>query len=388
MSNSVRPIAVVCADTHLADSAWSSSRIVGDSYHSLHQIVNLAISLGVPLIGCGDLIDKKRNASGPISIWLGELDRLQAAGQVLFFIQGQHEEQEKPWLSAHPAAVHLAGATVELGPFKLGGTDFLPREKLNEHLANPIDCDIYLMHQVWSELMGDIALPEGTMSDIVGPKLVFTGDCHRGYTDEDILNRENQIVRVINPGSTCLQAIDEPPDKYVCILHSDGSVVKKQLETRKLIRAKLIESDSDLDDVIVKVIESIEDHEKLAKETGISEVIAKPLVWVHYYVAVKDVQLRLADAVGDRAFMFYRQFADEKTEVSTDEVEDLDEITLSTRLDSYLQADNKAYLYDDCVRLINAQDRESVYTELAAMLQEAIVADQQSNPEEIQEYVD
>lgn len=360
-----KPIAVVCADTHLQQTAWSSSGIDGDSYFSLAQIFDVAIEREIDVIGCGDLIDKKRNSSEPILQWYSQLDRLQRTGAGrLFYIQGQHEMQAMPWLSKHKCSVHVG----DLSPFSIDGVDFLGLDwqsgpRLEKHLENEFPCDVMLMHQVWGNLMGSITIPEGNFESVLGPKLVITGDYHKEYVDMELVNNDGKLLRVINPGSTCMQSIDEPPQKYCFILFDDLSTERLELLTRPHRRFPLIVGEEDLEQVMVDARAWSE--EIMETRTDLPESIRKPLLWIHYSVEVREVKQRLSSVVEDSGFLFFKPYPRDRVDVEIMDVQG--EATLESMLGGYLSQADLAYAEKDASRLLLSQEP---LRELGAMLEE------------------
>ena len=99
---------VFSADWHLSFGTWAKhATLVGDSYHSLRQIVDYCIDVNCPLVAGGDLFDKPVPDPVSVSVMCREMDRMQAAGLPVYFIQGQHERVKRSAMGA----VELGGAS-------------------------------------------------------------------------------------------------------------------------------------------------------------------------------------------------------------------------------------------------------------------------------------
>ena len=247
-----KPLALVASDLHLSDKTWKHRKPYGDSYGSWNQIVDAAISQAVNVvILAGDLLDRQNNDSEPITRLNEGINRLGDAGIKVLFIQGQHELQERPWASLSPNAYHLHRN--DLFPindkFVVAGIDYQHKEHLQDELSFVCETSRYepentilVMHQVWRDWMGDRALPQGDF-DMVdrwfpGLGLLITGDLH-----EQRIESYGDIKQILSPGSTCMQSIAEPEDKYAYFLQEgesgDLQIIPHKLNTRPVLRFKV-----------------------------------------------------------------------------------------------------------------------------------------------------
>ena len=104
----VTPLMVLSSDWHLSPFSWKKHpNVHRDSYYSLQQIVDLCIQLNVPLIAAGDLFDIKHPPSESVVFCVEQMARLQRVGLPVYYIQGQHELSEIPWISLCPNATHI-----------------------------------------------------------------------------------------------------------------------------------------------------------------------------------------------------------------------------------------------------------------------------------------
>lgn len=375
-----QPITVVCGDTHLQDGAWNDRPIRGDSEYSLEQIIDYTLAQELThVIGVGDLIDKQVNGSAPIYAYVKQLERLHAAGGVFDFLQGQHDMQATPWLLNSPAARHMHKLQVELlnGAWAYG-LDYQPAGRLQAELDEiPAGTSVLCAHQVWHEFMGDVAAPQGSMADVPVVDTVISGDYHVAAV-KNTRGKDGQPVRLISPGSTCMQSIDEPVNKGFLVLYDDMTFDHVPLVTRRMVELAGISHPSDADTLISQVLPN-EIVRLLDESAGYDERIRKPIVRVVYSAEVPDVRRRVMEAAAGRVHLFFKEnpvvtvddSAAHVPAVDTGEVRPL--ATLSSSLNDYLIAKNLERLTGPCRRLLDTHD---VAGELSRLKEEHLAARQ------------
>lgn len=351
-----KPLVVMFADSHLADKAWVGRNVAGDSYFSLAQIVDFACQHQVyGVIGAGDLLDRAINRSEPVVRFHKELDRLQAANIPTFYIQGQHELQDQPWLSAHPWPQHLNGQSVMLGIWNFFGLDWHPADHLAIALGTiPSNTHVFVGHQVWAELLG--LHPEASVHDIPHAHTLFTGDYHV-YKQFKTTNRQGHELLVISPGSTCAQSIDENPDKYFVVLCDDHQFRKVKLKTRRILEAETLNLPQELDRFLGDLADRLDPL--WAETTGWPEAVRKPLLRVTYSHRLSDCQRRVMAAVGERAHVFFKEMPPEPTVTASSReilAADGQALNLETALHRHLESQELLPLEADCRRLLTAGD--------------------------------
>lgn len=370
------PAAILFADSHLQHpGAWVSRPTISeDSFHSFKQLIDKAIELQVPLIGAGDLIDRQRNDSDPIVFMIREMERLwREAAENLYFTQGQHEMQSKPWFDSCSNAVHIHGEHTALaGVGVMYGIDFQPHGRLEAALEQiPDDVDLLVMHQVWGEFMGNITSPQGLLCNLPGQvRTVLTGDFHQHITKK-IRNVDGEEMRVLSPGSTCMQEISEPDLKYFFVLMHDGTVESHELYARPVIRSDIMTMADDVDMFVEDIGSRIE---KMIDE---SEFPGKPLIHVKYAANLADVKQRVTRVVDDRAHVFLKEIPPDKEDVMRrrerrEELGDRHASTLESELSDYLKEHEKVHLEDVVRRLLEAPDKAA---EMTLIRQESLGAD-------------
>jgi DNA repair exonuclease SbcCD nuclease subunit len=293
-------IAVLTADWHLMHHTWKRyPEISGDAFVSLYQICNLAASVASPVIAAGDLFDVKQ----PKPFLLLETRFLLANSQG-FYIQGNHEIQSSPWLdlvtagqtTRHTGWTHLSpdkpcvipdldifsevsGVLEETEPlfrkaknWCLHGIDFCNfPDKLENALAeagknarkNPEYAHLLVLHQAAKPLMpfqlGD--LEDGMIPE--GIDLVLVGHAHvsRVFT---LKNTAGKPVHCVSPGSIHLWNIAEDPEKSVCLLCADGSLLTVPLKVRQVFREDWKGStETEVEQRTAALLETLEEAPKL-----------------------------------------------------------------------------------------------------------------------------
>lgn len=370
-----KPLAVFAADTHLADRLWTSRDMTGDAYASFAQLVDAALKYRVPLVLAGDIFDSHVNRSRAVTFAYGQLDRLHAAGLEAWYVNGNHDQSDPPWLDAHPAARHLHLDTVKLGPFTAWGLDYTPAPLLQVALAQaPDGITMAVCHQPWLEFRKGGGGAHGSFADVCKAHRLFTGDLHE-YKWLTAVNRGGRPMEVLSPGSTCLTSVDEADDvKTASVWMDDGSWRRLKLKTRR----RLIVDAADEAGLgahlalLDKRLAAVADATR-----GYDERVRRPILWVRYPWHVPDVRERVAAAAGDRAWLFFRELSPDEgpessdTSLTADAVAspwDDDAVTMAGSLDAYLgHRPELAAAADDCRRLLAAADSaaelETIYRE-------------------------
>ena len=241
---------------------------------SFAQIVDYCLSAGPGggpvkwLLICGDVNDAPEFDMFVSFFLRHQFDRLEAAGVRVYFVQGQHDmvaglSQDRIRIMSSsfelrhtpstllevyqwPRWIH--GQELLLAGKICYGLDYLPPDKVKDGLASvPKSSEVLLTHQVFREFVGSAAVSTEDVPPHV--RLVVTGDYHA------TINKTFPTgVRVISPGSSCLQAIDETGAKYCIGVREGWEVEWLPLRTRGLMTVNvgrdhidLIKANADLD---------------------------------------------------------------------------------------------------------------------------------------------
>lgn len=326
---SPQPIAVATSDCHLQERAWSSRQdLSNDAFHSFAYIVDYALERGLPIIGAGDLIDKQKNASSVPGFLRRQLDICQNADSPIpfYYVQGQHELQPCPWfseISSWPTWLPDTGysetSTVRVGGHYLWGIDWTPAGELAAKLEEvPDTVDILVMHQVCAEFMGSITSPELDWHMIPGNvSMLIVGDYHKQHVQLQRENAAGHPLRILCPGSTCMQSIDEPPDKSFFVIYEDLSVESVSIPARRVLAPPVLRVIEDLDGFVESVESRIDSAVKSAEELSLPAALCKPILYVKYDWGLPDAYKRIMKAVDGRAHVFLKEIR----QVSKEQVE-------------------------------------------------------------------
>ena len=308
-----KPLALIASDLHLKPKTWRHRPIVGDSYYAWEQIQEEAIRSGVNfVILAGDLLDRQINGSEPIIKLQQGIEKLGFAGIKTLFIQGQHEYQEFPWASLSKHAHHLAFAGVDIGPFWVEGIDYQSKETFRRELeecSEMGDQDILVMHQVWLDWMGERALPQGSFSDVreIAPKLI-TGDLHESRLEWF----DDKSLQILSPGSTCMQSVAEPLQKYMYYLSEGDDGLPEfepvELKSRPVVRLeKKLETPEDVNDVMGKIEDEFARVFDYADANKLPEEICTPIFHFTYSHNIADEVRRIENFLDGRAHLFWKE---------------------------------------------------------------------------------
>lgn len=307
----MQPLFVFCADLHLEDGAWTTRPgIYGDAYYSFRQIVDYCIEHKLPLILGGDVLEKKSNLARPIAQLCAEMDRMERADVPLFYIQGNHEyDRNAPWLSVHTWPVHMHWGSFDINGVKVFGLDWLPRGEIQHAFTQaPSDTDILVTHQVWKDLMGNVGRTECELTDVHNVQTVLAGDFHVTKIVESV-NAQGKPIRMLSPGSTCMQDMGESPEKFFFVIGRNTATsaiewAPVNIKTRALISYR-VETHEELDDICAgKLVREIIAAAEAAVANDLPAEIQKPLVRVKFDKHLPDAYLRVVTCVGEQAHLF------------------------------------------------------------------------------------
>ena len=300
-----QPLFAYTADPHLQEGAWANRpEIAGDSYRSFHQIIQYCVTNRLSLVLGGDIFDKRSPPATAVNTFLYGADTLAHAGQTIYFVQGDHcFSAALPWPLLAPHGVkHLPAIAdgVTIGGMLIRGIDWTPTHELKAKLDTVPECHILVTHQAWAEVQR-IGATEGSLNDIRFPCVVLSGDYHQP------VRMVHKQIKFYSAGSTCMQAIDEMPDKsFLVVGLEDGmpSVQVIPLLTRPCYRMR-INQVADLNDV-TRIVESlVQAQMSVAANLRIAPADTKPLLRVTYHETVPGVKSTIENLCGDRLHLFW-----------------------------------------------------------------------------------
>lgn len=291
-------IAVLTADTHLAPRAWARyPGLAGDSYFAFEAVFAAAQERRVPVVLAGDVFDVNRPDAMSVRVAQQAIAGLQQWGLSTYYVQGQHELSVPPWLSL-TTACPLHRFTVELGGVRVRGLDYTRRGLLAKELADvPAGTDVLVAHQVWREHMGDHVATEGRFADVPHAEVVVSGDFH-GHRTTVVTGATGQPVLAVSPGTTCLQAADEDPQKFAFVLYDTLEVDSFVLPSRPAVR-HTVYTEGGLEDAIRELPDGVEAAVEAAAALGVPPPLLKPVWLVRCRDDVPRAAERLRAAAGD-----------------------------------------------------------------------------------------
>ena len=252
------------ADLHLGFRQYGFAEREADFYKAAGEAFRTAIEAGVQaIVIAGDIFDSSKPPA--LAVWvLQELvAEARKKGVRVLAIDGNHDSCGGVWLqicgieSLHRCVVTLEHDGVAMN---IGGVNACRPQTFYETIDHVLEtkrrgCDLHMLviHQAVSELC-DFATQDYSAQQIsshvkpLGVQYVAMGDIH--VYRETVING----VRFAYPGSTEVNAVDEPTDKCGILVMYDGKEITTGLlpiKTRPFITCTL-ESDADVDALLVK----------------------------------------------------------------------------------------------------------------------------------------
>lgn len=367
-----KPILVLSSDWHLNPLSWKRHpKIKGDSYYSLRQIVDTAIELQVPLIGAGDLFDVKTPPSESVIVCCREMERLAKENLSMYYVQGQHEYAEQPWLTLSPNAVHIDSfkyqtngdpQVFDVAGLRLVGMDIsmspvefsIQCAKLHMLARSKGEFDMFVTHQVWADFIKKRD-PVFMFEKALFSKITYTGDYHK------LEALDVQGMLCLSSGSINMQANNENPIKEIFILHDDLSVTKKTIKTRPFMSFEL-KTGFELN----KLLNTPNSTLLAAWPHQVPEEFSTPLVSVKYQNNLTNAFDSLTEKFKEWNYdLSPTDFFSVEMTAATDRKEIKDIVNVTDCVSQFVPVDSTAY--KDAVRVFDSTDVEA---ELAAMRKE------------------
>jgi hypothetical protein len=216
---------ILASDWHLSRLTWQHRpKIVGDSFFALAQVVDACIERRATLLAPGDLFDKDRPDSAAVACMSEQMSRMQAAGLLVYYVQGQHEKASPPWLHSHAWPEHLDDKVLRI-PGVAGficGIDWCPREVFAERIqaVQEDSARFLLCHQVWTEHMGAVVtVPEANVHQLGNIEMSLSGDYHK----HQITRWETQsgCKLLVSPGAISVRNLGELGEKHIFYFNDD-----------------------------------------------------------------------------------------------------------------------------------------------------------------------
>jgi hypothetical protein len=361
-----KPVALFFADAHIDVHNWASHpQLEGDSMVAFQHIVFAAKEKNVPVFCAGDFFDTRKPPTECIRHVRRMMDHLESVGLSFYFLQGQHDMAEPPWLNAvhdWPTWLHKDVAVLSNGE-RVYGLDWLPAARLEGALNDiPSVTDIFMGHQVWSDFMGDIANPEGDFGMVRYATRIFTGDYHRKMhwlpEDSGLRGKDGQQLEVISPGATNLRAINETRYKYYCLYMDDGSWRFRKIPQRPVEELQ-VEDIADVERFVASWPDSVVRIANKAVKDGVATRCRTPILYVKYRETVPDTPSRIDKAVGTQAFTFYKclEASSEEVEEQQASVQEILDLGISGCLGLVMEREDSRY--KPLASLLNSTDQKA-----------------------------
>lgn len=301
----VQDLAVVASDLHLEDQSYADRPVRGDSYFAWRQIVDgvLRRDVGHVLL-LGDIVNRPNNPDGPIRELLAGLNDLDAAGVRTDYILGQHDGRcHWPRLTGEAFPMHRR--LVDVGGALVYGLDYQLAGALQKELDEvPASADVLAAHQVWADFMGDVAAPQGAFADVPVVSVVLTGDYHKCLSLKT-RGKGGQRLTAYSLGSTCMQEISEPPEKYFGVLGDDLKLRKVRLRSRPKIEGPTLLDEESLSAFVAEVPSLLaKAHDENA---DLPDEVRTPLLRFSYAHTLPDAPRRVRKAAAGRAVVFDKE---------------------------------------------------------------------------------
>lgn len=294
-------VAVVASDLHYQERAWANNhRLNWDACLMGHALVNLANQHSCDLILAGDIVDQPTINPLVAGQLMSAMRRL---NNHLIFIRGDHDGAIA-WPTVLAAGlqnpsrvIELNGQMISVGDFEVTGLPWLPPEDRNKRLpelvTGPVMPDIVVLHHSLQEVASDFEAEMSVEELPAGPRLFIVGDIHKAAA---LQNSRGQ--RIVSPGGTNAQQINEGDDKFAYLLRSDLTMTRIRLPSRRIIRATIVgglQIEPKLDEICHEIEVAMRESSARAEFLPLlppgetEESIVRPIVQVRYVLGIPGV---------------------------------------------------------------------------------------------------
>lgn len=311
-NRSARVVAVFASDLHLQELAWvNHTTLAWDACLAFHFLVDLANKYQSPLLVAGDLLDRPTPSAIVAQQLMSGLLRLK---NQFIYVRGDHDGPWPGWPLAvsgglpEDRVVELPGLVALRGGLRVTGAPWTPDADVPARLADLPEAEVVLLHQPLCEF----ADFEATLSveDLpASHKLYIVGDIHTPAA-----KTTSHGSRVVSPGGTNAQSIQETDEKYAYLLRDDLTIRRTPIPGRRIIRASIM-GGAEVDRVLTETVQSVmSSFENSARAEYLDrlpvgqdqETINRPIVRVDYAVSIPGVVDRIQSSLRGKCHLFMR----------------------------------------------------------------------------------
>lgn len=194
---------IFAADLHLRPQIWARRPdIAGDHALAWASLVRATLARpGASLVLGGDVFHNTAPSGAVEYLFKKGMDALLGKGRRVFFIKGNHDDEEVHRASLFGAEQLADGEVVDIGGIKVAAVNHTRVNDLaQERLADAPPCDILVMHTAFRHALGFADMWQCSEEDVpeqVG--MVLAGHIHKHL----------ERGKVLIPGSICVNGVDE-----------------------------------------------------------------------------------------------------------------------------------------------------------------------------------
>lgn len=285
------------SDVHLGTRQYGLKERYEDFLESFRRFgKDVARKVDAVVIG-GDLFDSPRPDARSVLAAQGVVESIKAEGTPVFGIDGNHDLSRGDWMEV-VGAFPLPDCT----PWKYqgirmvginyrSGRDFV--DAIQQMVDRGVEADILVAHFALAEMNGGGTADTGVqeicpMLEKLGVKCVLMGHVH--IPDA----RKWNGILFVNPGSTEMKAVNEPPEKFYFIVDTDTWEAEAVPLTTRAVETVEIVSENDL----VKFKEELVDEE-MKVDGGQMYSAGRKFYHVIANDSIEDVYKRISAIVHD-----------------------------------------------------------------------------------------
>jgi DNA repair exonuclease SbcCD nuclease subunit len=347
----------VSADEHLCRLVWRSRKdLEGDSFVALKAFGTAVIEDDVPagegkmVLLAGDIFDAKKVDGPTLEAFCDFVDELYKHNIPVYFVQGNHEFNEKSPIAETCGAISLQDNPITFDDRVIKGLDFLHREKLLEALKTIGACDILVLHCAMEHLVGYVGACDLKLEEIPQDvQNVVVGDIH-------VTHRQRIPGRgyCISPGPLHPCNITQGgPKGFFKLPKGSGEWEFCEIHSRAILR---LEVESELDWNNAKAaIAAISDPKG-----------TKPIVDIKYAAEISELVEEWLSANAGKTAVVFDSMIPEKVELDIPEEAQKQDLTLEKVMPYVITADPVALEIaqalagspDDAERIVENKLRE------------------------------